>query len=373
MSRHQKKHMIDGDHVQKLLVVKTSSLGDIIHAFPALSYLHRKFPQAQIDWVVEKPFAPLVQAHPYVTRTLCIDTKNWRQNFFKMTLMREMLTFRKQLRDESYDVVFDLQGNTKSGLVVLQTKCRNKVGYDRKSVWEWPNLLTTNRRFDPPVFCNVREENLYLVKRFFGDDIELQDEKILLKISEAQLDAVLSLINHPHVQKGSKILVCPGSAWRNKQLTAESLADFLTKLHHFFPCSFLFAWGSSEELHITQRLQSQFPHCSLVIDKLPLPSLQHLMSRVDLVIAMDSLPLHLAGTTRVPTFSVFGPSSANKYKPVGKQHHAIQGQCPYGLSIERRCARLRKCPTGLCVRGLSGHELFTQFHSWWQRFSVDGG
>jgi heptosyltransferase-1 len=64
----------------KILLIKTSSLGDIIHAFPTLSFLRQKFPDAKIDWVVEKPFAELVKAHPFVNDVLTVDTKGWRKN-----------------------------------------------------------------------------------------------------------------------------------------------------------------------------------------------------------------------------------------------------------------------------------------------------
>ena len=85
------------------------------------------------------------------------------------------------------------------------------------------------------------------------------------------------------------------------------------------------------------------------------------MASVDMVIAMDSLPLHLAGTTETPTFSIFGASSANKYKPKGKKHLAFQGTCPYKRTFERRCPVLRTCSTGACIRDLHGEELFHYF------------
>lgn len=102
-----------------------------------------------------------------------------------------------------------------------------------------------------------------------------------------------------------------------------------------------------------------------VVDRLSLPALQNLMAHVDLVITMDSLPLHLAGTTMIPTYSFFGASSANKYKPLGKQSGTYQGICPYDRQFEKRCPILRTCKTGACIKNLEGSQLFEEFMRWW--------
>jgi heptosyltransferase-1 len=161
------------------------------------------------------------------------------------------------------------------------------------------------------------------------------------------------------------VVVCPGSAWRNKQLTPATLEAFLTLLHAHIKCHYLFVWGSQEEKGMAEKLQKEFTGNSQIVDKMSLPMLQNLMAMSDLVIAMDSLPLHLSGTTKTPSFSVFGASSAAKYKPLGTHHHSFQGSCPYGRSFVKRCPILRTCPTGACIRDLQAQELFDSFHSWW--------
>lgn len=346
--------------MKKILIVKTSSLGDIIHAFPAVSYLHSKFPESQIDWVVEKPFRELVSSHPFINKTYPIHTSAWRKTFYRKQTVSEFLDFRRELREHEYDAVFDFQGNTKSAFVLSQVRSQHKIGFGKKTVFEWPNLLFTHHRYDPLPYQNVRDECLYLAKQFVQDDRE-QEKKICLKISESQSNQIKLILAKPEIQQGPKILVCPGSAWSNKQVTPEALIAFLIKVKDHLNCSFLFLWGSAIELKFAQELQKQFYECSVLVDKLSLQTLQNLMASVQLVIAMDSLPLHLAGTTDTPTFSVFGASSADKYKPKGDQHVAFQGVCPYGRRFERRCPILRTCSTGSCIRNLQGQEIFDYF------------
>ena len=183
-----------------------------------------------------------------------------------------------------------------------------------------------------------------------------------LKISQEQQAAIEAVIQK---SKRPIVMVCPGSAWRNKQLTTETLASFLDLLRDYLSCYFLFVWGSAEEKQMVEKLHTEFAAGSQIVDKMSLPMLQNMMVMSNLVIAMDSLPLHLAGTTGTPTFSVFGASSAAKYKPPGNQHYAFQGSCPYGRSFEKRCPILRTCPTGACIREVKAAELFEAFKAWW--------
>jgi heptosyltransferase-1 len=350
----------------KVLIVKTSSLGDIIHAFPLLTYIRCQHPQAQIDWVVEAPFAELVQAHPLVNQTLCVQTRKWRKQITTKKTWQELRQFKELLRAKTYDVLLDLQGNAKSGFI---TACANsilKVGFGYKSVSEWPNLLFTNQRYNPPKGQNIRNDYLFLAQKVFGN-FNYQEEGVQLSINAEESLKIDGLLAHDYLQKGKKILVCSGSNWNNKQLSPYALQAFLKRLSQTLESSFVFAWGSLEEKKIAEELAQSFPKQAIVLEKLGLSSLQNLMSRLDLVIAMDSLPLHLAGTTTTPTYSVFGASLAQKYKPIGMRHEAFQGACPYGKSFEKRCSILRTCPTGSCIKDIQTETLHKHFLDWWQQ------
>lgn len=352
-----------------MLIVKTSSLGDIIQSFSSLSYLRHKFPDAQIDWVVEKPFADMVAAHPDVTNVITLDTKHWRSALFSPGCWKEMLKFRKMLRLNRYDAVFDLQGNVKSGLITSLVSAKAKVGFGWKTVHEKPNTIFTNRRYDPPKGVNIRDDYLLVVKGFFNDMEPFPESRVRLKLSKDKASIMEDILSKPELSQGPKVMVCPGSAWPNKQLTKEALIDFLQRLQSYLGCGFVIVWGSTAEQQLANELKSNLNSKSLVIDRLPLASLQNLMDRMDLVVAMDSLPLHLAGTTGSPTFSVFGASLASKFKPAGKKHLSLQGTCPYGRTFEKRCPILRTCTTGACIRSFSGEAVFNSFKQQWEKIN----
>lgn len=104
-----------------ILLVKTSSLGDVIHNLPAASDLHRRFPQAQIDWLVEESFADIPRLHPAIRHVIPIAVRRWRKTLTRATTWRELATARLHLRQVDYDLVLDTQGLIKSALLASQT------------------------------------------------------------------------------------------------------------------------------------------------------------------------------------------------------------------------------------------------------------
>jgi len=305
-------------------------------------------PDCSIDWVAEKGGAPIVQAQSEVNRTLICNTKSWR----KGKEWQGMRAFLQELRNTTYDLLLDLQGNTKSGLITAFALAKEKVGFGWKTVPEKPNLLFTRKRYNPPLSRNVREDYLYLVQSYFND-FRLPGSKASSEQTTFQ-----------------NIMVCSGSNWQNKQLPPETLQGFIEQIsHHVEGAKFHFVWGTAEEKVLAEKLCAR-QRGSVVVDKLSLPDLQALMGKMKLVIAMDSLPLHLAGTTSALTYSVFGASSAAKYNPLGVEHRALQGSCPYGRTFEKRCPILRTCPTGACIKGLTQEQIWNDFWPWYQQYGL---
>ena len=326
----------------KVLIVKTSSLGDIIQTFWALDYLKQRSSEMEVHWVVESAFAELVRAHPFVDRVLLIDSKQWRKAPLSKGSIQQVLSSRRAVRETVYDVLFDFQGNVKSSLIVASARARMKVGFGWKTAAEWPACLFTHHKINPPPGRNIREDYLALVQGYFKDTTPYQPRPLSLKLDSLQQQRLSDLFS----QGVQPTLVCPSAAWSNKCLSEEGLVQVLRRVNKG---PYWFVWGNLAERNQAIGLAAHFP-ASSVLEKLSLPLLQHVMARSRLVVAMDSLPLHLCGTTQTPTLSFFGPSSAEKYRPLGSHHMTIQGVCPYGVHFEKRCPQLRTCTTGLCLK-----------------------
>lgn len=341
----------------KCLIVKTSSLGDIIHAFPVVQFLRHHFPHAEIDWMVENAFTDLVRAHPDIHQAIAVHTHLWRKNPFSLLTWKQIRALRASLQQKKYTIAIDLQGNIKSGLLLSLVKADHKIGFGLKSLSEWPNSLFTDCRYNPPRGGNIRDDYLFLVENFFEKKDLLEEKKIVLKLSNQESSSLKHLS-----QIGKtlyRVLVAPGTVWPNKRIAPETLTYFLKNLEKKRECHFFFIWGTEQEKSLAYEISDHFPN-KTVVDRLSLPLLQNLMAQIDLVVAMDSLPLHLCGTTYTPSFSFFGPSSAVKYRPKGIAHQSVQGTCPYGITFEKRCPKLRSCPTGRCIKEIDPTTLLTK-------------
>lgn len=343
-----------------------SSLGDIIQAFHVLDYLREMFPEAVIDWVTEESLAPLVSAHPYVRSALSINLKELKKGWRRLSAWKKIFRFLFQLRKVRYDVLFDLQGNCKSGGVSFFSRAREKVGFGLRSVREKPNVLFTRTRFDVEKEANIREQYLDLVQKFFQKEMDIsKNQGIKLLISPAEEERVQQIFVHSSLQTPLKMMVCPGSQWINKQIPLPVLSEFLQFVKNALPISFLFVWGSESEKKDCEQLSRLFPEASLVLEKLSVTVWQNVMNQVDVVVAVDSSALHLCGITNTLSFSVFGPTSPSVFKPIGSRHFSFQGICPYKKQFAKTCPLLRTCSTGACMANLNAEEMFSAFFSWW--------
>ena len=120
---------------RKILVVKTSSLGDIVHNFPAISDIQKNHPEAPIDWVVEEAYVPLVRLHPGIRRIIPIAQRRWRGQILSRRTWTEVGALRQLFRDEHYDVVIDTQGLLKSALLAVAAN-GTRHGFDGRSARE---------------------------------------------------------------------------------------------------------------------------------------------------------------------------------------------------------------------------------------------
>ena len=151
----------------RVLIVKTSSMGDVVHALPAVSDMLRAIPGLQVDWLVEAPFAAIPRLHGGVARVLPLAWRKWRKRLFAAETRAAMAALRAELRREPYDLVLDLQGLLKSALWGLQAR-GPLVGYDRASIREPLAALFYSRRAAVPRQLQAVARNRLLAAAHLG-------------------------------------------------------------------------------------------------------------------------------------------------------------------------------------------------------------
>lgn len=343
----------------KILIVKTSALGDIIQCFPALAFLRGLFPDGEISWVVERSFAPLLTAHPYINRVLQIDTKRWRQRPFCIESWSDIYTTLVSLRKDTYDFAIDFQGNLKSGLLIGSVKSREKIGLSWKVAPEWPNTFFTSKRFNIDLFQPISDQYLDLVANCFSKKEVRRSSFIDLKISKEEEDWIKR-----EIKPGFRIMVCMGSNWENKKLSFQTWRLFLKQVQLKVVPTFYFVWGNQKEREEAEKMHRIFFKHSVLLSPMSLPVWQQMMVQMNLIFSLDSGALHLAATTKTPTYSFFGPSSSKIYEPSGDRHGSYQGSCPYGEIFTKRCSKLRTCKSGACLKKVRAQSLFEDFSRW---------
>ena len=150
-----------------ILLVRMSSMGDLIHTYPALTDLQQHFPDTRIDWVAEEAFAELPPLHPLVRRALPVAWRRWRKSLWRSDVRREIVAFYGQLRAQRYDLVIDSQGLLKSGLVTALAHGL-KGGYDRHSAREGLAAFCYDKTYAVPRGLLAVERNRQLFARIFG-------------------------------------------------------------------------------------------------------------------------------------------------------------------------------------------------------------
>lgn len=331
----------------KVLIVKTSALGDLVHVFPAIKAIKRHLPDAEIDWVAERAASPIARAHPDISEVIELDSKKWRKHPFRYR--QEISKAISSLRKKQYDLLFDFQSNTKSALITLLANAKQKIGFDQKAS-EWPARFVTTLKGDPPDGQNIRQDYLDLVSLWSGQKEELVIGTKLCLSSEEEI-TVHNLLKSR--SNGTNILVAPFSRWPNKQLLNHTMTSFLQKQE---AVTFWIIAGNDQEKEEAMKMASALPSAVLV-PKLTIPQLQCLMRGMDQVISVDSLALALAYEAKVPVFALFGSSSPQKYGLTNAQSQVFFGTCPYGKTFEKRCPILRSCKTGACLHDLSTEKI----------------
>lgn len=355
----------------RVLIVKTSALGDIVQAFPVAEYLKKVQGVTYIGWIAEDIACELVRSHPLVDEVIPIRSKAIKKIFPSPKAFSELLVQRRGIRNQTWDVVFDLQGNCKSACVTLMTRAKKKVGWGPKTAPESVASLVLDEKVDPPGFISMRQQYLYIVKSFFENKDDFESQSVTLHMDMKMQEQCAGEVRRWPIDRPCWVISL-GSKWKNKLCVTEEIAQALAALQKELNIYYIFPAATTQELNEAAICLKKMPHAlpGNVLYQMPLPVVQNLIARCDRFVGVDSLMLHLASTTSIPTCSFFGASSASLYAPQHCQDVFLQGPCPYGMSFLKRCCDLRTCKTGACMKQFRAKQIEGALRSWLKGTSV---
>jgi lipopolysaccharide heptosyltransferase I len=298
----------------KILILKPSSLGDVIHALPVLRLLRLEFPEAQIDWWILRGLMPLLEGDPDVRRLIPFDRKDWGKPRHWPSVLRLV----RQLRAERYDWILDLQGLARSAVFGRACAGARFVG-----VRDWRELA--------PVFHGES------VPRPSPQAHAVDWQRALLTHLQVPLRTGWEWIPHrtvaaeqllrdfPELSRDRWIGFQPGARWDNKRWPVVRFAELVGLLSHSHPGHRIAVFGGAEDRALGQTVAQADPRrCLDLTGRLSLPGMIEALRCVDLLVTNDTGPMHVVAALGKPVIALFGPTDPSRTGPYGQVEFALR-------------------------------------------------
>ena len=294
----------------RILLIKMSSMGDIFHTFPAISDIKQYYPDAEIDWVVEGSFSEIVDWHPGVHKVIPIHLRRWVKARTKIH-WQEFKTWRRTLRQTTYDYIIDVQGLLKSAVVAKCAKGHGIDGYAKKSARE----PVTHWFYKRPHIVDKDQHAVERTRQLVG--------KALGYTPEAKLNFGINQ-NFTHIKKNPRKLIFIIGTSRITKLWATSEWQALTKIAIDAGFSVEIIWGSAEEQAIADQIIEFCPQATRPEQRLSITTIAEKLVEAAGVIGLDTGFSHLAGALETPTIALYGATSPVKVGLIGEHTQNLQ-------------------------------------------------
>ncbi|RJP25642.1 MAG: lipopolysaccharide heptosyltransferase family protein [Deltaproteobacteria bacterium] len=333
---------------RRILVVKLSAMGDVVHALPVVPYLRRAVPSAEIHWAVDARFAGLLEGNPGIAKVVPLPIKEWKGRAGSPATWREAVAAAGALRRERYDVAFDVQGNIKSGVVTWMSGAPLRYGYPREVARERQNLWFTNRRPEAsPEDRHVTRKILRVASAPFGGGFPGDDLKGEIANTPEEIAAAGRLLFDALPGAAPRLAVHPGTTWNTKRMDTAFWAETVRLLRGSFPSLGAFlSWGTDREREECLAIRDLAGGRVELLPRLGYKALAAVYRVCGHMIGPDTGPLHLAAVAGAKTVSVFRGSDGKYAAPVGAGHRFLQAPLPCTacqIKGDKVCPRDAEC------------------------------
>lgn len=311
----------------RFLVVRLGSLGDIVHALPAVAALRDTFAQARIDWLVEQRWAELLELNPDLTNAFTVDTRAWRRAPLSPGTWRGIGALRTTLREAGYDAAIDFQGLYKSAVLAKLSGATKRLGFARGAVKEPGAARFYTAKVQPPGGLHVIEMNRLLAREAGAGETPV---RFTLPTSAEDEAAVEELLRAHHVNEFA--VLSPGGGWGSKCWPVERYAALHNQLARERGWRTVLNAGPGEEKLLSE-FEAQARVTKPVHLTLTLRQLVALLKRAKVLVSGDTGPLHLAAALGTPVVGLYGPTDPVRNGPYGPRavvlHHREKATITY--------------------------------------------
>ncbi len=323
-------------HVRRILIVKPSSLGDIVHTFKAVQLLYENYPKATFDWVVNPEFAKLVDYAP---------TPRIRRIIFKRKKLGKLLTFIPEafrlvhhLRKYKYDIVIDFQGLLRSAIITRLARSRSRAGFANPK--EPMAAKFYKRKITLPPDCRQAVDRYLSLARSYCSNQNLV-APLLLHESYKNITSVKAKLKDRNLSIDDQLIaVFPSARWKSKTFPQELFKSVIEKLLVRFPEANILLLGTMDDYKEVNSMVSQLSKNSRVFNMFgstSTGSLVELLRACSLTISNDSGPLHLSAALNVPTIAFYGPTDPTYTGPDGAAVKIFQTNAECKNCLQKEC------------------------------------
>jgi lipopolysaccharide heptosyltransferase I len=308
------------DKCSKLLIIKPSSLGDIVHSLAVLDALSKCFPRAEIHWLVAKGFEGLLQDHPMLKKVWIIHKDEWKKISRIQTTVAELRALFKDLRKEKFDLVIDLQGLFRSGLIAMATGAAVRIGFKEAregsttfythAVEGGRDIHAVDRYLKIPAFlgCNVAQVRFPFPQSGHSPSLELP-------------------------ASGEYAVMVPGARKPVNRWPARRFGELASRL----PMKTLVVGSRGDRILAEEVVKASKGKAESIAGKTDLRGLIDVIRGARFMVSNDSGPMHIAASLGIPVFALFGPANPVRTGPYGKGHTIIWKHISCAPCYRRTC------------------------------------
>jgi lipopolysaccharide heptosyltransferase I len=320
---------------ERILILKPSSLGDIIHSLPTLAAVRERFPKSFIGWFVKEEWAGILQGHPFLDEVLAFS--------FQWSSARPMV---REIRKRRFDLVLDLQGLLRTGLLGYFSGANTRIGFEDGR--EYSPLFYTHRVGTGGRILHAVDRYLLIAKELGAGTDKKRFDISLTEQDNAKARKIIKTVcgDRP------ALVIHASSRQAVKRWPAERFAELADKINQggYGAAVFIGAKNDAADIAaIRKKMQTGLIDLS---GQTSLKELAALLRLSPLLITNDSGPMHLAAAVGTPVVAIFGPTDPRKIGPYGEGHTVLQhaDQCPACLAGGKGLHR--------CLEAISVEEVF---------------
>ena len=329
-------HVVKQSNVKKVLVIKMSSIGDIIHTFPALTDAMKAHPNIRFDWVVEAPFVELPRLHKGVDKVLVSQRRAWQKRRFSLKTWSEKRAFKHLIQQQEYDFVIENQ-YTRKGAKVAKIARGIRCGLDKRSADD----ADISRHFDHAFYVSKSLHAIERTRKLFALalDYEYNEAELDFGIDLSRLNTdFMKALAFDFTQPFQ--VFCQGTTWQTKHLPPEKWVALLGKAKQD-AVPVILPWTGQAEKKQVENIVREAGY-GVMLPEQSLTNWAAIINASQGVIGVDTGLTHLAAALEKPTLALFGPT--NPFLT------GVKGMKARNEYLNLKCS---PCMSETCARGLS--------------------